>query len=195
MTPIEEWVPRADDSNSMAWPVANPVLTCASVTGRPSNYVSQPMLIADWDDSNTVKHTVFQNNSKSRIHMFFQTKSNDNGRGEIAVAESVNGGITWKFVGIALSESWSLSHPYVFKYGKYVYMIADGENLKSVTLYKSVGYPLKWQVSTTLVDSPLRKVSVLEWHGSWYMFGIRNVSFFIFIHYKHINCPLYSNYD
>lgn len=36
LTPIEHTVPRLDGHT--AWPLANPILTCASVTDAPSNF-------------------------------------------------------------------------------------------------------------------------------------------------------------
>ncbi len=43
MRPVEEWEPRAN--GAAAWPVANPVLTCAGVAGAPSIFVADPFLV------------------------------------------------------------------------------------------------------------------------------------------------------
>ena len=37
-------------------------------------------------------------------------------QGDIGVAESTDGGISWRHLGIALDEEWHLSFPYVFDY-------------------------------------------------------------------------------
>ena len=37
-------------------------------------------------------------------------------QGDIGVAESTDGGISWRHLGIALDEEWHLSYPFVFSY-------------------------------------------------------------------------------
>jgi len=90
------------NGNSSAWPVANPVLTCATPTeaGYPSNFVADPFLYVEGD-------TLF---------LFFETKTITSMQGDIGVARSFDKGATWEFLGIALDEAWHLSYPFVFKY-------------------------------------------------------------------------------
>ncbi len=37
-------------------------------------------------------------------------------QGDIGAAESRDGGLTWKHVGIALDEKWHLSYPFLFEH-------------------------------------------------------------------------------
>lgn len=52
----------------------------------------------------------------SKLYIFFETKNALTNKGEIGVAESADGGASWKYLGIALEEEWHLSFPYVFDY-------------------------------------------------------------------------------
>lgn len=93
-------VPRID--TQAAWPVANPVLTCASVSDAPSNFVADPFL---FQSTNGV------------LYLFYETKNSETQQGDIGVAESRDGGATWQHLGIALDEPWHLSYPFVFEHG------------------------------------------------------------------------------
>lgn len=48
--------------------------------------------------------------------MFFETKNTITMKGDIGAARSSDQGATWQFVGIALTENWHLSYPFVFNY-------------------------------------------------------------------------------
>lgn len=50
------------------------------------------------------------------LYMFYETKSTARGRGEIGVARSTDGGVSFKHLGTALSERWHLSYPFVFEH-------------------------------------------------------------------------------
>ena len=42
----------------------------------------------------------------------------------LTVAESLDGGVSWRYLGVALhEEGWSLSHPFVFSWNGGVYML------------------------------------------------------------------------
>lgn len=92
-------VPRID--TAVAWPVANPVLTCASVSDAPSNFVADPFL---FQGSNDV------------LYMFYETKNSDTQQGDIGVAESRDRGATWQHLAVVLDEPWHLSYPFVFEH-------------------------------------------------------------------------------
>lgn len=48
--------------------------------------------------------------------MFYESKTGESHQGDIGVAESTDGGVTFTHLGIALDEPWHLSFPYVFAY-------------------------------------------------------------------------------
>ncbi len=99
MQPIEQWTPRANTPS--AWPVANPVVTCAHMTDQPASFVADPFL---WLTS------------KDKWHLLFETKTVSNMQGDIGAAESVDGGLTWRPLGVVLDEPWHLSYPFVFEH-------------------------------------------------------------------------------
>ncbi|KAL4519176.1 hypothetical protein Ndes2526A_g00275 [Nannochloris sp. 'desiccata'] len=166
LTPIESTSPRVDCPAASAWPAANPVLTCASVTDTPSNFVADPFIFAK---SGVPKELGPPN--QPPLHIFFETKSNIVMRGEIGVAESLNGGATWQYIGIALSEPWHLSYPYVFSWNNQVYMMPEGSGSGSLRLYRAVDYPLRWELEKELINKPLVDASLVEWKGRWYLFA------------------------
>lgn len=108
--------------------------------------------------------------------MFFETKSNGVMRGEIGVAESLNGGATWRHLGIVLRESWHLSYPHVFSWNGEVYMLPEGSGSGGLRLYRAVEYPLRWELTQEIIKRPLIDASILEWKGRWYIFASDPVS-------------------
>jgi hypothetical protein len=92
-------------------------------------------------------------------------------RGEIGVAESLDGGATWRYLGIALAERWHLSYPHVFSWNNEVYMMPEGSGSGSLRLYRAVDYPLRWAIEKELINKPLVDASLVEWKGRWYLFA------------------------
>eukprot|EP00884_Botryococcus_braunii_P015683 jgi/Botrbrau1/2799/Bobra.0125s0011.2 len=81
LVPIEESPSRFNSRTS--WPVANPVVTCASQP-ESSNFVADPFL--------------FQHSDR-RLYMFYETKSSLRHRGEIGASFSLDEGFTWTSLG------------------------------------------------------------------------------------------------
>jgi hypothetical protein len=50
------------------------------------------------------------------LYMFYETKSTAKRRGEIGVARSTDGGVSFTHLGVVLSERWHMSYPFVFGY-------------------------------------------------------------------------------
>ncbi|KAI3816179.1 hypothetical protein L1987_15870 [Smallanthus sonchifolius] len=145
------------DNKSAAWPVANPVVTCASVTdsGFPSNFVADPFLYAQGDI----------------LYMFFKTKNPITMQGDIAVARSMDNGVTWEQMGVALDKDLDLSHPYVFNYNRQIYMIPDGSGKGDVRLYRAIEFPLKWKFEKIILDRPLVDTFILQHEEMYWIFG------------------------
>ena len=51
------------------------------------------------------------------LYLFYETKSAQQGRGQIGVAVSSDGGASFRHLGIALDLPWHLSYPFVFEHG------------------------------------------------------------------------------
>ncbi|XXG48400.1 hypothetical protein AAC387_Pa02g2862 [Persea americana] len=155
LLPIE-WVNRRDDS-SAAWPVANPVFTCASVTdaGSPSNFVADPFLYVQG----------------YTLYLFFETKNSITMQGDIGVARSVDQGATWEYLGIALDEEWHLSYPYVFSYLGKLYMMPEGNQRGDLRLYRATKFPLQWTLEKVLIRRPLVDASMIQYEGYHWLFA------------------------
>lgn len=150
-------------NESAAWPVANPVITCASVTdaGFPSNFVADPFLYAQGD-------TLF---------VFFETKNSITMQGDIAVARSIDKGATWQQLGIALDEDWHLSYPYVFNYDGQTYMMPEGSAKRDLRLYRAENFPLQWKLEKVILKRPLVDSAIIMHDGKYWLFGSDHTGF------------------
>ncbi|KAJ7268242.1 hypothetical protein O6H91_Y399300 [Diphasiastrum complanatum] len=149
---VDEHVDR-----SSAWPVANPVLTCASVLDEsyPSNFVADPFLYLQG----------------RKMYVFFETKNAMTSQGDIGVAESVDDGTTWQYLGIALDEEWHLSYPFVFEFDGQIYMMPEGSKNGDLRLYQALEFPLQWRLAKVLIHKPMVDATMLEYDGSFWIFG------------------------
>lgn len=154
LAPIE--LSNRSNEKSSSWPVANPVLTCASVSsaGYPSNFVADPFLF-------------IQDNT---FYLFFETKTVATMQGDIGVARSLDQGATWEFLGIALDEAWHLSYPYVFNYRNDTYIMPEGSKNGDLRLYRATKFPFEWTFEKVLVSKPLVDTSLVHYNGYYWLF-------------------------
>lgn len=153
LQPLELHEPRQD--TSVAWPVANPVLTCASVGDSPSNFVADPFLLQ----------------RDQKLYMFYETKSTEQQKGQIGVAVSSDGGMTFQHQAVVLDLAWHLSYPFVFEHNGQVYMLPEASGSGRLSLYRATDFPLAWQEDRLLLPRPLIDASLVEWGGRWYLLG------------------------
>lgn len=155
LRPIE--LENIRNSKGSAWPVANPVLTCASVSdaSHPSNFVADPFLYIQG----------------SKWLIFFETKNAVTKQGDIGVAESSDGGASWKYLGIALDEEWHLSFPFVFDYNGQIYLMPEGNEKGDLRLYRALNFPLEWTLDRVLIKRPLVDATMVEYSGNYWIFG------------------------
>ncbi|CAM8967967.1 unnamed protein product [Rhodiola kirilowii] len=150
-------------NESAAWPVANPVITCDSVSqgGVASNFVADPFLYVQGDT----------------LYMFYETKSSITGQGDIGVAKSADNGVTWELLGIALNEDWHLSFPYVFEYQNEIFMIPESSQKQEVRLYRAVDFPLHWTMEKIILGKPLVDSVIVFHDGLYWLFGSHHSHF------------------
>ncbi|PUZ37569.1 hypothetical protein GQ55_9G130100 [Panicum hallii var. hallii] len=155
LKPIEHW--GISSGGGAAWPVANPVLTCADVAGAgfPSSFVANPFLFIQGD----------------AIYMFFETKDPVTSQGDIAAAISKDAGATWQQLGVVLDEKWHLSYPYVFSYENKTYMMPESSKKGNLRLYYAVDFPLKWKSEKVLMERPLVDSVIINFQGSYWLLG------------------------
>ncbi|TYJ36526.1 hypothetical protein E1A91_A05G312600v1 [Gossypium mustelinum] len=150
-------------NESAAWPVANPVITCASASdsGFPSNFVADPFLYVQGD--------VF--------YLFYETKNSFTMQGDIGVAKSIDKGATWQQLGIALDEEWHLSYPYVFNYLGQIYMMPESSQKGELRLYRVTNFPLEWELDQVIMKKPLIDSFIIDHNGEYWLFGSEHSSF------------------
>ncbi|XP_057540229.1 glucosamine inositolphosphorylceramide transferase 1 [Amaranthus tricolor] len=150
-------------NESSACPVANPVITCASVSeaGYPSNFVADPFLYIQ-DDV---------------LYLFYETKNSVTMQGDIGVSRSTDKGVTWKQLGTALDENWHLSYPYVFNYNDQIYMMPESSQKGELRLYRAVSFPLKWKLVKVLIKKPLVDSFLVKYGTKYWIFGSDHSSF------------------
>ncbi|KAL8538755.1 hypothetical protein ACS0TY_000676 [Phlomoides rotata] len=144
-------------NKTAAWPVANPVITCASLSdaGFPSNFVADPFLYIQGDI----------------IYLFYETKNPITMQGDIGVSQSTDNGSTWQQLGIALNEDWHLSYPYVFDFNGIIYMLPEGSEKGDLRLYRATDFPLKWTLEKIMIERPLVDSSIVPHDGKFWLFG------------------------
>ncbi|CAA0814343.1 Glycosyltransferase family protein 64 protein C5 [Striga hermonthica] len=144
-------------NQTAAWPVANPVVTCASLSGAgfPSNFVADPFLY--------VKDDI--------LYLFFETKNTITMQGDIGVALSLDKGATWQQLGIALDEDWHLSYPYIFEYNGIIYMMPEGSSKGDLRLYRAINFPLEWTFDKIIMKRPLVDSFMIPHEGKFWLFG------------------------
>lgn len=155
LKPIEAMNVWKDESS--AWPVANPVVTCASISnvGFPSNFVADPFLYLQ----------------DKILYLFYETKNSITKQGDIGVARSTDKGATWQQLGIALDEDWHLSYPYVFDYNGHIYMMPEGSGKGDLRLYRAIDFPLKWTLDKVIMKKPLVDSFMIRYGGKFWIFG------------------------
>nr|GMC47673.1 glycosyltransferase family protein 64 protein C5-like [Ipomoea batatas] len=154
LKPIEDM--NEERPKAAAWPVANPVVTCASASQAvPSNFVADPFLYVKGD-------TLF---------LFFETKNAITMQGDIGVARSTDKGATWEQLGIALDEDWHLSYPYVFDYNGNTYMMPEGSAKGDLRLYRAVNFPTEWKLERVIIKKPLVDSFIIPHDGKYWLFG------------------------
>ena len=136
----------------------NPVLTYRDVTDAPAIFVADPFLV----------------HHGARWHMFLEVMNDAGYKGEIALAASENG-IEWDYEGIVLTESFSLSYPYVFEWQGDHYMLPEMYQQNYLRLYKAEAFPRSWRPVATFLDcNAFADASIFQWQGYWYILACSN---------------------
>ncbi|XWS08065.1 hypothetical protein CRYUN_Cryun41cG0046200 [Craigia yunnanensis] len=150
-------------NESAAWPVANPVITCASAShsGFPSNFVADPFLYVQGDT----------------FYLFYETKNPFTMQGDIGVAKSIDKGATWQQLGMAMDEDWHLSYPYVFNYLGQIYMMPESSQKGELRLYRAINFPLQWELDRIIMKKPLIDSFIIDHDGEYWLFGSDHSSF------------------
>lgn len=135
----------------------NPVLTSADVNDLNVDIVAHPFMIV----------------TDSMYYMFFTAKDERTDKGGIGLAESKNG-LEWKYKKIVIQEPYVLAYPYVFKWKNDYYMIPEAHTETSVSIYKAVEFPEKWEnIGKILTGDKFFVPSIINYENMWWMFTVR----------------------
>ena len=74
-----------------------------------------------------------------------------------------------------LKEPFHMSYPFVFEEGGFVYMVPETSVDKTIRLYRSEKFPLRWTLQSVLIEN-IRAVdaTLVQYNGKWWLFA--NVS-------------------
>lgn len=131
-----------------------PVLSAEQVTDIAAEFVADPFMIQ-------VANTWY---------MFFEVMNAQRNRGEIGLAKSVDG-IHWNYQQIVLSKPFHLSYPHIFCVDNQYFMIPESYEANSVTLYRAVSFPTKWEPVSTILEGEWVDSSVFFFNGLWWLFS------------------------
>ncbi len=79
----------------------------------------------------------------------------------------------YKILGSVIKESFHLSFPYIFEYKDDLYMVPETSQAKSIRLYKSIGFPMKWEYQKDLFKDINATDTVIFHHNNlwWILFS------------------------
>jgi len=80
---------------------------------------------------------------------------------------------SYKVLGSVLNESFHLSYPYIFEYKDELYMVPESSKAKSIRLYKSIEFPMKWEYQKDLFQNINATDSVIFYYNNlwWILFS------------------------
>jgi hypothetical protein len=138
--------------------IQNPVITYRHVTDAPAIFVADPFMVQN----------------AGRWYMFLEVMNDLGYKGEISVATSANG-LDWRYEGIVLTASCSLSYPYVFRWQGDYYMLPEMSPQDHLCLYKAESFPSGWRLAATFLEgNPIADASIFHWQGYWYILACSN---------------------
>ena len=104
-----------------------------------------------------------------KLYCFVEEFDNALGKAAIAVLEQQNDD-SWQRLGIAVTESFHLSFPYLFEYNGHLYMCPESYLSNRITVYECVDFPLKWRQASVIMDDVSSADSVLfESDNKWWL--------------------------
>ncbi|WP_397543201.1 glucosamine inositolphosphorylceramide transferase family protein [Roseovarius salis] len=107
---------------------------------------------------------------REQVYCFYEEYPFGTGRGHIAVGRIAAGGL--ERIGPALVAGHHLSFPYVFEDGGEVFMVPETLQAGRIEVWRSVGFPTKWDLhATALAGVPLADPVLVRHGGKWWLFA------------------------
>ncbi len=105
-----------------------------------------------------------------RYYVFIEEYLYEREKGHISVIELDKKGVLSGPKKV-LERDYHLSYPFVFEWNNTYYMIPETAAKRTVELYRSISFPLIWQLERVLMtDIPAKDATVAEVNGKWWMF-------------------------
>jgi len=80
-------------------------------------------------------------------------------------------------LGEAISESFHVSFPYLFRFNSKIYMVPETGANKEIRLYECVNFPLEWRLCKVLMSGiSAVDTMIFEYKGVWWLFTNINLS-------------------
>jgi hypothetical protein len=134
--------------------VRNPILRGRDVNDLKVDTLAHPFMIVE----------------ASHYYLFFTAKDHKTDKSGIGLAESRNG-IDWEYKRIVVHESFTLAHPFVFKWQNEYYMIPEAHTEKFVRLYRATQFPNQWQYEKDLfTGDTFISPTLVRYKDMWWMF-------------------------
>jgi len=107
--------------------------------------------------------------------VYFEALRYREGRGYIACVEVKADGTYGEPITV-LDRPWHQSYPYVFEAEGVWYMVPESGTNLSVTLFRCVEFPSRWEEVATLIEGvALFDASLVQWQGRWWLFATHGV--------------------
>jgi hypothetical protein len=101
-------------------------------------------------------------------YIFVEDLFYSDNKGRISAVRVKNDG--YEFLGVVLEEEFHLSFPFVFKENNDIYMIPESAKNHDIRLYKSVGFPQRWELDSILMsDISAADTMIFKESGVWYL--------------------------
>jgi len=148
---IDQWVimtGRDLDMHSLDWSALKPIIP------TPDRYWADPFVVT----------------RDSLYYIFIEEKLYQTGLGRIACLTLDKDG---NFLSneIVLERPYHLSYPFLFEYGKQLYMLPESAENRSLEVYRCIHFPDQWEFSHFLMqDVYVVDATLLEHNHKWWLF-------------------------
>jgi len=133
--------------------INNPIVSNNDIDSFPCRFVADPFLI----------------NQNNIWYIFYEAMNDKSNLGNICFSYSDNLK-DWNYGGIAISEEFHLSYPYLFKSNGKLYMVPETARNFEVRLYECIDFPHKWIYIKTLLEGRYTDPSIINENGIWFIY-------------------------
>jgi hypothetical protein len=136
--------------------------------GRPEDFDPQTaVLLKPEDDELRADPFLFQHDGQ--MFVFYEAYTPRDSKAHIAVGRLEGDSLTP--LGIALTAAHHLSYPFVFRHNGEIFMIPETNQARRLEVWRSVAFPLSWELHATALEGQSSADSALiPFGGKWWLF-------------------------